>query len=217
MNVHLCFHGIGRCAREREPGESGYWVARDEFLRMLDDVASHGGVALSFDDGNRSDVEVALPALKERGLTATFFPLAGRLLDPLSLASDDLRLLRDEGMTIGNHGWDHVPWRRLSPADAHREFVESRNVLEEAAGAPITTVALPLGQYDRRTLKRLRREGYRTVYSSDRHPARDRAWLSARYSVGAGDDLGSVRRILTNHAGAREMRNVISSSVKRMR
>lgn len=217
MNVHLCFHGIGTCTREREPGEAGYWVDRDLFLRIVDQVAEHHGVTLSFDDGNRSDVDIVLPALQERGLTATFFPLAGRLEDPLSLAADDLHQLRNAGMTIGSHGWDHVPWRRLSPADTRREFVDSRNALEEAAGAPITTVAVPLGQYDRRALKCLRQEGYRTVFSSDRHPARERAWLSARYSVGAGDDLGSVRRILTNHAGAREMRNVISSSVKRMR
>jgi len=35
-------------------------------------------VQLSFDDGNRSDVGIALPALLERELSATFFVVAGR-------------------------------------------------------------------------------------------------------------------------------------------
>lgn len=217
MNVHLCFHGIGVCTREREPGEAGYWVARDQFLRMLDEVTLHPGVTLSFDDGNRSDVDVALEQLQERSLTATFFPLAGRLDDPASLGAADLHVLRDAGMKIGSHGWHHLPWRRLGTADAHREFVESRVVLEEASGTPITAVALPLGQYDRRTLQGLRREGYRTVYTSDRHPARERAWLSARYSVGAQDTVASVRRILARRTGLGEARNVLSATVKRFR
>ena len=36
MNIHLCFHGIGTCSTEREPGESRYWIGEDLFLRVLD-------------------------------------------------------------------------------------------------------------------------------------------------------------------------------------
>ncbi len=217
MNVHLCFHGIGTCAREREPGEAGYWISRDLFLTVLDLVAERPEVRLSFDDGNRSDVDIALPALRDRGLTASFFPLAGRLDDPASLSAADLRDLRDAGMRIGTHGWDHVPWRRLSAAARERELVESRLALEEAAGCPITTTALPLGQYDRHTLRSLRGEGYRTVFTSDRHGARSGAWLSARYSLGSADDVATVRRIVERRQGVREGRNVLAGVVKRIR
>lgn len=217
MIVNLCFHGVGVCAREHERGEAGYWVGRDVFLRVLDVVTTLENVRLSFDDGNRSDADVALPALRDRGLTATFFPLAGRLDDSVSLGSDDLRALRSGGMSIGSHGWTHTSWRGLTDAEAGREFIEARTALEEASGASITEAAFPLGGYDRTSLRRLKTAGYRAVYSSDRYPARRSAWMQARYSVTAADTVESVSRIARRRPGLHEMRNVLASTVKRMR
>ena len=217
MITHLCFHGIGQCRSEREPGEAQYWVSADVFLGILDGVAGKEDVQLSFDDCNASDVNVALPALQERGLSATFFPLAGRLDDPASLTAQDLRDLRAAGMGIGNHGWRHIPWRSLGPEDERRELVEARSALEEACGADVTTAALPLGRYDRAALVSLRRAGYRTVFSSDRFPARSGSWLQARYSVMADDSVESVLAVVRSKFGHREVRNVVASAVKRHR
>jgi peptidoglycan/xylan/chitin deacetylase (PgdA/CDA1 family) len=217
MNIHLCFHGVGGCSVEREPGESDYWIAEDLFLRILDQLPGLPDIELSFDDGNRSDVEIALPALRERGLRATFFPLAGRLGDPASLSAGALCELRKAGMSIGTHGWRHVPWRGLADADARAEFVDARLVLEEASGSPITAAALPLGRYDRAALRCLKMAGYRVVYTSDRFPARPTAWLQARYSVTADDTLESVMRIVRSRPGLHEARNLLASAVKRIR
>lgn len=217
MTVNVCFHGIGECTTEREPGESRYWMAADVFRGVLDVLAEVPGVMLSFDDGNRSDVDIALPALQERRLQATFFALAGRLDDPASLTAADLRDLRSAGMSIGSHGWDHVPWRGLSEADARREFAESRTALAEASAGTITEAACPLGRYDRTTLRRLRAAGYHAVYTSDRHPFSDRLWLRARYSVTCHDTVDSVRAFAQGRVGRSELRNVAASLVKRLR
>lgn len=216
-SIHLCFHGIGSSAAEREPGEARYWVTEDTFRRILDDVAEVPRVSVSFDDGNRSDTEIALPALQARGMTAMFFALAGRLDDPASLAPGDLRELVGAGMRVGSHGWRHVPWRGLNDADARRELLDARVALAEAAGAPIADAALPLGRYDRTTLARLRAASYRAVYSSDRFPARDGAWLRPRYSVSADDTAESVRRIVLGRSGLDGARNRLASAVKRLR
>ena len=217
MITHLCFHGLGTCETEREPGEARYWVAEEVFLGILDAVAARTDVALSFDDGNASDAEVALPALRTRGLDATFFALAGRLDDPASLGPGDLKELRRAGMTIGSHGWHHVSWRSLHPRDEHRELVEARSALAEASGGEVSTAAMPLGQYDRRVLASLRREGYDTVFSSDRFPARRSAWLQARYSVTARDTVGSVLGLVDAGPRPREVRNAVACAVKRLR
>jgi peptidoglycan/xylan/chitin deacetylase (PgdA/CDA1 family) len=217
VKIHLCFHGIGTCEVERERGESRYWMTEEVFLRVLDRLPEMSDVELSFDDGNKSDVEIALPALRERGLRATFFALAGRLDDPASLSGADLRDLLDEGMTIGTHGWQHVSWRGQTDAEAHRELVDAKSVLEGASGSSITSAALPLGQYDRTALKRLRRAGYQAVYTSDRFPVRPTSWLRARYSVTTDDTVDSVMSILRRHPGLREARNVLASAVKRVR
>ena len=184
---NICFHGIGTPKRELEPGEGRYWISVHAFLAMLDVLAPRPGVRISFDDGNSSDVDVALEALRARGLSATFFVVAGRLGAPGSLDAHDLRELDRAGMTIGTHGMDHRPWRRLAPADLERELVAARARIADAVGHPVGEAALPLGAYDRRVLRALRRLGYEKVYTSDRRVARATDWLQPRFSVVATD------------------------------
>jgi peptidoglycan/xylan/chitin deacetylase (PgdA/CDA1 family) len=217
VSLNLCFHGIGTCETEREPGEARYWMTEAVFLGVLDALRERTDVALSFDDGNLSDADIALPALEERGLRATFFALAGRLEEPSSLSAGDLRDLRAKGMGIGSHGWKHVAWRGLDEGEAQREFIDARTVLEEASGATITEAALPLGRYDRRVLSGLKRAGYRRVFTSDRFPARPGSWLQARYSVTADDTVESVMAIVDHRPGVGDARNLAKSMVKRVR
>ena len=218
MIINFCFHGIGTPAQERESGESGYWVSERMFLDLLDEVALHPNVRLSFDDGNASDVEVGLPALEERGLTAAFFVLAGRLDAPGSLTRGDVRALAEAGMTVGSHGMDHVPWRHLDDARARRELIDARALIADASGHPVTEAACPLGRYDRKLLQRLRRLGYQRVYTSDRAEARPGSWLEARFSVTAADSAATVRAdVLGGQPLARRARTRAATLVKRLR
>jgi peptidoglycan/xylan/chitin deacetylase (PgdA/CDA1 family) len=191
--INICFHGIGTPDRELEPGEHVYWISEQTFHDILDEVRGWPRVRLSFDDGNVSDVAIGLPALRERDLVADFFPIAGRLDQRGSLAADDVRELFHQGMHIGTHGMWHRTWRGLDAAQAHDEFVAARDILAGVINAPVDTAACPLGQYDRRALAALRWQGYRTVYTSDRLPARPDAWLQARYSVRTPDTAGTLR------------------------
>ena len=118
--LNICFHGIGSPARDLEDGEAPYWVGRETFLRVLDEVATWPRVALSFDDGNASDIEIGLPALKDRGLQATFFVLAARLDQPGSLSRDAVRELHTAGMTMGSHGMDAPPVARYAGTGSGR-------------------------------------------------------------------------------------------------
>src|SRR5919197_6239381 len=77
--INLTFHGIGEPERRLDPGEQDVWLSRSRFLAVLDAAAATSDVRITFDDGNASDVEEALPELRRRGLTATFFVVAGRL------------------------------------------------------------------------------------------------------------------------------------------
>lgn len=202
--VNICFHGIGEPARELEPGESRYWIGSDLYEQVLDEVAGRDDVRLSFDDGNASDVDLGLPGLVRRGLSATFFVLAGRLDRPGSLREEDVRTLRDHGMAVGNHGMRHVSWRGLDDADAATELVEARERISAVVGQPVDRAALPLGQYDRRVLARLRAAGYREVCTSDRRPARSGAWLQPRYSVTDTDTIDSLKTSVLSPRPARE-------------
>jgi peptidoglycan/xylan/chitin deacetylase (PgdA/CDA1 family) len=191
--INICFHGIGTPQRELEPGEDRYWVSEELFHAVLDEVRTWPAVRLSFDDGNASDVEIGLPALRDRDLSADFFVLASRLESTGSLDEDAVRLLHKNGMTVGSHGMWHRPWRGMDTATSDAELVEARDRLAGVVGAAVETAACPLGRYDRELLSRMRRLGYTRVFTSDRRRARAGSWLQPRYSVRRDDTPGSLR------------------------
>jgi peptidoglycan/xylan/chitin deacetylase (PgdA/CDA1 family) len=217
--INLSFHGVGTpSAPPREPGEHDYWISSDAFLAILDEVQGRGDVRLSFDDGNSSDVEAALPALVERGMTADFFVVAGRIGTSENIDQDGVRALRAAGMSVGTHGMDHRSWRGLDERDLEVELVRAREAIAEVAGAPVDSAALPLGQYDRAVLAALRRLDYRVVYTSDARRACEGAWLQPRYSVRAGDTPQSIRESVLARPRARERHlRTLAGVVKRWR
>ena len=212
----LNFHGIGeprQAARSLGQGEADYWISVDTFRVIMDRIAeaisSGQSVGITFDDGNRSDIEVGLPVLLERGLTASFFVLAGRLGSPGSLDSEEVQTLAAAGMTIGSHGHDHVDWRRLDHAGTVAEFMTARQRLEAIVGAPVDQAAIPFGAYDRRVLTALRRHGYRCVFTSDGGRA-GAGWLRARTTVRRDMKVATIDRILSGresvgHRGRRKL------------
>lgn len=193
--INLTFHGIGAPARPLDAGEADVWVTARRFEAVLDAVSGRDDVRITFDDGNVSDLQLALPALRARRLTGTFFVVAGRLGAPGFLDADGVRALAGAGMSIGCHGMRHRPWRRLADAALAEELVEAKRALEAAADVPVTEAACPFGSYDRRVLGALRRSGYRHVYTSDRGRARPDAWLQPRTSVRHDDDAELVGRL----------------------
>jgi peptidoglycan/xylan/chitin deacetylase (PgdA/CDA1 family) len=194
--LNLTFHGIGAPARELDPGEAAVWVRPDRFGAILDAVAWRPDVRITFDDGNVSDVQHALPALRRRGLTGTFFVVAGRLGEPGFLDAEGVRALAAAGMTIGCHGMRHRPWRRLDADALHEELVEAKRILEDVVGRPVTQAACPFGSYDRRVLRALKRSAYRHVYTSDRGRAHAGDWLQTRTTIRATDDAAQLGPIL---------------------
>jgi len=199
--INLTFHGVGRQPAGLDAGEAAVWISRERFGAVLDSVAGRDDVRITFDDGNESDVSLALPALRSRGLTATFFVVAGRLGTPGYLDAAGVRTLAAGGMTVGCHGMRHRPWRALDRPALREEFVDAREVLERALGAPVTEAACPFGAYDRLTLAALRRSGYRRVFTSDRGIARRTDWLQPRNTVHRADDAGLLGEIATARGG----------------
>lgn len=216
--LNLCFHGIGDPGRELEPGEDAYWIDPVTFGEILDVVRLRPEVRLSFDDANASDATIALPELRARELRASFFVVAKRLDRPGSLTRDEVRLLHAAGMTIGNHGMTHRPWRGLDPGDQDREYVAAREAIAAVIGAPVHHAALPLGRYDRRSINRLRRLGYRSVHTSDRRWAREGHWMQPRFSIHRGDTADWVEQeLLRPPSPTTRARGALVGTAKRWR
>ncbi len=123
---------------------------------------------ITFDDGHRSDHELALPILDRHGVKARFFITAGwtgtrtRYMDWPQIGE-----LHRAGHTIGAHGWSHRLLTQCSPADLRTELDTSRKLLEDRLGAPIHTLSLPGGRRNRRVLDACHAAGYTQVYTSN--------------------------------------------------
>ena len=171
----LNFHGVGEPPSGTEDTDLTYWWDEAPFLSTLDAVVaskqtSNIPIKITFDDGNISDVRFALPALKARGLKASFFVCAGRVGLNGYLCADAIKELLKAGMSIGSHGMHHRDWRQLGSTELYQEVVEAKLILKGVCGCEITEVAIPFGSYDRRILTELRLAGYRRVYNFQRRP-----------------------------------------------
>lgn len=193
--LYVTFHGIGPPPRALEPGEEIMWLELEMFEMMLDVIRDRADVGVTFDDGNLSDVSLALPALRRRGMTASFFVVAGRIGQAHFLGREDLQTLVREGMQIGCHGMTHRQWRHLSPDALDEELVTARAEIAEATGESIRVAACPFGAYDRRVLRALRAAGYERVYTSDRGSAGD-GWLVPRNTLTANDTPETIHAML---------------------
>ena len=183
----ITLHGIRKDRIPDDQRLKNRWIDLDLFTGLLDRIreAPEHHMELSFDDGNLSDYELAFPELKKRGLSATFFIVAGFIGKPGYVGRAEIKAMHDGGMRIGSHGMNHVSWRGLNHTAAQQEFAESRSILEELVEDEVVEAACPRGLYNQRTLRQLRHAGYQKIYCSNRGPATDTNFLQARNTMHA--------------------------------
>jgi peptidoglycan/xylan/chitin deacetylase (PgdA/CDA1 family) len=120
-------------------------------------------LAITFDDGHVSNHDLALPILVEFALKATFFITAGRIGSGDTMSWAELRALHRAGMEIGSHTLTHRPPSTLNDQELRHELVESRRILEDGLGAPVTSISSPTGFFNARMSGIAREVGYRAL------------------------------------------------------
>lgn len=215
--ISLIFHGIGKPGRELEPGEAPYWIGTERFEAILDRIATTPErFILTFDDGNASDHQIALPRLAARGLNARFFLLSGRLNMPGSLDVQQIRSLASAGMMIGSHGVGHRDWTTLDTAAMKSELDASRTALEAACEHPVTEAGIPFGSYNARVLRAIRAVGYRCAWSSDRGRTDPAAFLRPRTSIRGDMTAAELDAVLAGRLSpARQIRRYLGMTRRR--
>ena len=104
-------------------------------------------VAITFDDGYRDNLTVALPLLERFELPITLFVTAGFLGRDGYLSREDLReISRHPLVTIGSHGLWHRDFNRLTLEEAKFELTESRRLLSGMIGKRVDLLAWPYGE-----------------------------------------------------------------------
>jgi peptidoglycan/xylan/chitin deacetylase (PgdA/CDA1 family) len=186
----------------------GEWRTACERRRALPGRA----VMLTFDDGYRDFAEEALPLLERHGFPATVFVVAdavGRTSDwdaahgePAPLMSwDELRALRVRGAELGSHTCTHRPPSGLSNAEAVRELVRSRALIEDELGEPPTAIAYPYGDLDRAVAHLAGACGYTLGFTCEPRCAEltERPLELPRLEVQGHFTVADLTRLLTHH------------------
>ena len=123
---------------------------------------AHGEVALTFDDGPwPGQTKQVVRVLMRMHVRATFF-MVGNLVERYP---GIVRLVRDAGMRIGDHSWDHPvdpPLADLSSAQVAEEIGKAAAALSSLGLAP-RLFRPPGGSYDATVLREAERQQMRLV------------------------------------------------------
>ena len=150
----------------RELGVAGWLPVAGEALVAPEAPADRQMVLITFDDGDASNVDQALPTLQALGLTAVFFITRHFVGQPGMITPLGLRQLADAGMVIGSHGLSHRFLNTLSPAALAIELASSRDFLQQLTGRPVSLLSLPGGRGGQREIEAAHVAGYRSVFGS---------------------------------------------------
>jgi peptidoglycan/xylan/chitin deacetylase (PgdA/CDA1 family) len=140
-------------------------------------------LAVTFDDGYRSVLELGLPILSRLGLPGsvyvpTDFAGSGRPMswpgidqwtggpfehELMPMSWDELGRLVRAGWEIGSHTCSHPRLTGLDRAGLDTELRVSREVCEERLGRSCASLAYPYGDHDGRVVEAARAAGYRAA------------------------------------------------------
>jgi peptidoglycan/xylan/chitin deacetylase (PgdA/CDA1 family) len=154
---------------------------------------------LSFDDGDRSWLDVALPVLRSLDIPATFFIITDVVRRGAGLTWQDGRELAASGMGIGSHTRSHRRLAELDDATAAMEIRDSKAEIEDQIGRPVLDFAAPYGWPDRDFLDRdvelARSAGYRSFATTFRAAMRpgDPPWGIRRQGLHPAWPMWAVR------------------------
>jgi peptidoglycan/xylan/chitin deacetylase (PgdA/CDA1 family) len=129
------------------------WEYSTITVEMLVDAIEHGAalppnpIVISFDDGDQSVYNDALPIMQKYGFTGVAYIVYYYMNTDGYMTSDQIKELAADGWEIGSHSLTHQNLQ-LVPDRIRTEVVDSRKWLEQDLGVPILSFAYPFGVVD---------------------------------------------------------------------
>ena len=218
----LCYHAVSpdwpatlAISPERLREQVGFLLGRGyeaaTFAELVRGEGSDRALAVTFDDGYRSVLELGLPVLSELGVPATIFvptdfvgspaPMRWPGIDHWSpgpheaelrcLNWEQLRRLHEAGWEVGSHSRSHPRLTELDDQSLAAELTDSREACERELGVPCMTLAYPYGDNDPRVQRAAREAGYEAAASLS--PGMERAYCWPRVGVYPVDEMRRFR------------------------
>jgi peptidoglycan/xylan/chitin deacetylase (PgdA/CDA1 family) len=119
-------------------------------------------IVLTFDDGYRSHVDVALPELEKRGWPGVLYLEVAAMKKPGAegISRADVSKLVDAGWELGAHTMTHPDLTTLDAAALTEEIAGSRKLLRKQFGVAVDAFCYPAGKYDDTVIAAVDDAGY---------------------------------------------------------
>jgi peptidoglycan/xylan/chitin deacetylase (PgdA/CDA1 family) len=141
------YFGVGGAEFRRQLAHLAKVGLRGETLERSVASPDESRVAITFDDAHADNREVAALALADAGMTATVFVVSDWVGRPGYCSWPKLRELHEMGWSVQSHSVSHPFLSTLASDALRRELLSSRLEIEDRLGAPVTSVALPNGDW----------------------------------------------------------------------
>ena len=208
--------------------EEGYTVLPvEEALSRLDEgTLPDRAISITFDDGYRDNFEEAFPVLSRYRMPAMIFPVTGFVLGegehpryrentvPVEyLTPEQIRLMKDAGMSFGCHTHTHSHLSGISPREAVLEIRQAKKLLEEWVGESVHVFAYPNGFFHLEHFRMLEALGFDAAFSVKAGTNRpgDPRWCLRRTEISGRD---SLRDFIHKMRGGMDSWHRIYQSVK---
>ena len=219
MTLHNKYLVLNYHRLEEETSCNDEFVVRpSDFFRQLDLIkqlnlpgylagenvsAAHAetGIAITFDDGNETDFTIAVPALRERGMKATFFPIVNEIVGPLKMDAPQIRQLSENGFAIGSHGMNHTELTSLSHDEQSNEMRQSLTELCRIVQKEIRSFAFPYGIYNSSLATLAEESGYCSAMTTEAllNDANDHSFLIHRWNIKRSTSMEEFREMISGN------------------
>lgn len=213
----LCYHSVEPdwesplAVHPHAFAQQAAWVRRNRRVLPLADALPRldpsgrlprGEAALTFDDGFAALHEHLMPVLAREKLPATVFLVAqtltpaGQTVDwvrnpgpkPLStLTLDQVLEMQDAGVDFQSHSWAHRDLPLLTQEECVRDLRDSRELLSELLGRPVTLLAYPRGLHNQQVREAAAKAGYTHAFALPERAEQPSAFAIPRVGIYRGN------------------------------
>ena len=184
----------------QELSKSKYNVRSLEYIidSIINDIKlPENTIGISVDDADRSFLEVAWPLFKKFNFPVTLFVTTNTIANIKNnyLTWDEIRLIQNEGVTIGSHSYSHSHLANFTSNQLLKEIENSNKIFMKEIGKIPNLFAYPYGELDIKFINILKEYNFKAAFGQHSGVINETSeiYFLPRFSL--NEKYGNIERI----------------------